>query len=209
VVDRGAARGDLPSAVAAAVAGGVDEVQIRERQLEGRPLLALADAIAAAARSGAERAGRPVRVLVNRRADVALAIGADGLHLGFDAVDPATARRLLGAGARIGVSVHSAPEAAAVAAAAPGGPGADYLHLAPVFAPLSKESGRAPLGLGELSAAARCGVPVLAQGGIDAGNAREVCRAGAAGVAVTGALLGADDPGRAAAALRAALDARP
>ncbi len=199
VVDRATARGDLATAVRASVAAGVDVVQVRARELEGAALLAHTDEVAAAAREGARRSGRALRVVVNRRTDVALAAGADGVHLGFDGVEPRDARALLGGDAWIGVSLHDPGEAAAVR-------GASYAHLAPIFAPLSKASGRPPLGLAALSAATGT-LPVLAQGGIDAGNAGNAVAAGAAGVAVTGAILGADDPAAAAAALRAALDA--
>jgi thiamine-phosphate pyrophosphorylase len=185
--------------VAAAVRGGVDWVQVRERELEGAALLAHAEAIAEAARAGARARGGRARVIVNRRADVALALGADGVHLGFDAMDPAAARRLLGPDALVGVSCHAADEVRAAR-------GASYAQLAPIFAPLSKRASRPPLGLAELGRAAG-GVPVLAQGGIEAERAGAAVAAGAAGVAVTGAILLADDPERAAAELRSALDA--
>ena len=77
MVDRRCARGEASAAVEAAVRGGVDWVQVRERELEGRALLEFADAVAAAARRGARERGTTARVLVNRRADVALAIEAD------------------------------------------------------------------------------------------------------------------------------------
>jgi thiamine-phosphate pyrophosphorylase len=187
--------------VAAAVGAGVDWVQLRERDLRGRELLELADAVGAAARRAARERDRPVRILVNRRVDVALAMEADGVHLGFDAVGPETARRLLGPAALIGVSTHAAE---AVRTARDGG--ASYVHFAPVFPPLSKSPSRPPLGIAGLAAVAAAGVPVLAQGGIEAGNAAEAVSAGAAGVAVTGAILLAPDPAAAAAALRSALD---
>ncbi|MCG8591609.1 MAG: thiamine phosphate synthase, partial [Proteobacteria bacterium] len=191
--------GEEPAAaVAAAVAGGVDWVQVRERAPPGCEWLDFARAIAEAARAAAP--GR-VRVLVNRRLDVAQAVAADGAHLGFDAVGVADARCLLGADATIGVSCHSAEEAREAAAA-----GASYVHLAPIFEPLSKAASRAPLGLEGLAAAARCGVPVLAQGGLTAERAGASLRAGAAGIAVTGAILGTPDPGARAAELRRALD---
>ena len=82
-----------------------------------------------------------------------------------------------------------------------------YAQLAPIFPPLSKDVARPSLGLPGLRAAADRGLPVLAQGGIDISNVRAVCAAGAAGVAVTGAILMADDPAAATAALRGALDA--
>jgi len=193
---------DAPAAsVAAAVAGGADWVQLRERALPARELLAWADAVSAAARAAAGRERR-VRILVNRRVDVALAAEADGVHLGFDAMAAAQARALLGAGRLVGVSAHAAAELAAAAAE-----GADYAHLAPIFAPFSKAPERPALGLAALAASRDAGLPVLAQGGIDAARAADAVRAGAAGVAVTGAVLGAADPGAAARALRAALDA--
>jgi thiamine-phosphate pyrophosphorylase len=197
VTDRDACRGDLAEAVARAVRGGVDWVQVRDRSLAGAELLALVERVGRAARDAA--AGRALRLIVNRRVDVALACAADGVHLGFDAMDAASARALLGPRACIGVSVHAPGEVPA-----PGD--ASYAQLAPIFAPRSKPTSRAPLGLGALAAAAARGLPLLAQGGVDADNAGDLLRHGAAGVAVTGAILGAQDPGAAAAALRLALD---
>lgn len=184
--------------VAAAVRAGVDWVQVRERELAGAELLAHAEAIAAAAREGARARGGRARVIVNRRVDVALAIGADGVHLGFDAMDAAAAREILGPEALVGVSCHSAQEVRTAR-------DASYALLAPILAPLSKPASRPPLGLAALRSAAG-GPPVLAQGGIDARTAAAAVAAGAAGVAVTGAILLAPDPERAAAQIRRALD---
>jgi thiamine-phosphate pyrophosphorylase len=197
VTDRRLAAGPLEDVVEAVVAAGVDWVQIRERDLDGADLVALCDRVVAAAHGANPNA----RVLVNRRVDVALAARADGAHLGFDALPVATARALLGGTATLGVATHAPEEAAAAAR-----DGADYAHLAPIFAPLSKPAERAPLGL---DAIARCrgALPILAQGGIEPHNATAAVRAGAAGVAVTGAILAANDPAEAARALRAALDA--
>ena len=183
------------------MAGGVDWLQLRDRSLSGRALLAWVDAASAAARA-AVGPGRRVAILVNRRIDVALAAGTDGVHLGFDALGPEEARALLGPGRLVGVSAHAPAELAAAAAA-----GADYAHLAPIFAPFSKPAERPALGLEVLAEAARdAALPVLAQGGIDATRAAAAVRAGAAGVAVTGIVLGAPDPRAAARALREALD---
>lgn len=200
VTDRRLARVPLDEAVAAAVFGGVDWVQLRERDLEGRALLELAAHVVAAARDAARRRGGTVRVLINRRIDIALAVDADGVHLGFDAMSVASARSLLGAERLIGVSAHEPDEVRAAAAA-----GANYAHLAPIFAPLSKPLERTPLGIAAI-AACEGAIPLLAQGGIGASNAAQAVRAGAAGVAVTGALLAVADPGAAAQALRATLD---
>lgn len=198
--DRRVSRLPLLEAVRAAVAAGVDWVQVRERELDGGPLLELARQLAAAARDGARQREGEVRVLVNRRIDVALALPADGAHLGFDAMPVAAARELLGGDALLGMAIHRPAEAKAAPA------GLDYLHLAPVHAPLSKPAAGPPLGTAALREASKSGLPVLAQGGIDAANAAQAVACGAAGVAVTGAILAAADPGQAAAALRAALD---
>ena len=203
MLDRALLRGDAAAAVEAAVRGGVDWVQVRERALTDAALLALADAVAHAARRGSRGRAAPARVVINRRADVALAVEADGVHLGFDAMDVADARRLLGDTALVGISAH-APDALDALDAAPG---LSYAHLAPIFPPLSKAATRPALGLAALAAAAGRGIPLLAQGGLDCHNAHSAIEAGAAGVAVTGAILMADDPGAAARALREALDA--
>ena len=183
------------------MAAGVDWVQVRERELDGRPLLLLAQELAEAALDGARRRGGEVKLLVNRRVDVAWALSADGVHLGFDAMPVAAARELLGGKALLGMATHTAAEAAAAAHLGP-----DYVQLAPIHPPLSKAVERAPLGTNALRRAAKEAPPILAQGGIVADNAAEAIAAGAAGVAVTGAILGAQDPGGAARALRTALD---
>jgi thiamine-phosphate diphosphorylase len=193
-----AARRPLLEALAAAGAAGVDWVQVRERTLEGAALLDHAEAVARACREGAAQ----VRILVNRRADVVLAAGLDGVHLGFDAMPAAAARALLGEAALVGAATHAPDEVEAAAAEG----ACSHVHLAPIFDPASKAATRAPLGLGALRAACAAGLPVLAQGGVDPERAAACVKAGAAGVAVTGAILGSDDPGAAAAALRRALD---
>jgi len=244
VVDRTAARGDLLRCVEAAVGAGVDWVQVRDRELGGADLLAHAEAIRGVAHSAAARRGGRVRIFVNRRLDVALALGADGVQLGFDAVDPKTARRLLELGCTSGPArvADSAGEVSARAGVAAGAtesaseasgrgktatrawigisahhpdeiraapPEADFAQLAPISRPLSKPSARPTLGVRAVEEAARYAVPVIAQGGITARNASEIAAAGAAGIAVTGAILGAPDPARATLALRAALDGAP
>ena len=196
MTDATSAQKPLSEEVAEAVAGGVDWVQVRDRGLGGAALMQRVAEI----REAALRVRSDVRVLVNRRADVALAVSADGVHLGFDALEPGDVRELPRRWALIGVSCHSPAEVAAAHAA-----GADYAHLAPIFDPLSKARERPALGLAALRKAAACDLPVLAQGGIHADNAAQALEAGAAGVAVTGALLGASDPRAAAERLRRAL----
>jgi thiamine-phosphate pyrophosphorylase len=230
VVDRGAVRGDLMRCIAVAVGAGVDWVQIRERDLEGAALLAHAEEIHRAARQAAAQRGGHVEIFVNRRIDIALVLGANGVQLGFDAVDPQTARRLLGtdaqfgsnvrtggsnvrtggsnektgeANVKIGISAHHPDEICA----AP--PEVDCAQLAPIFQPLSKPHAGPYLGVRAVAEAARYDIPVIAQGGITPANATAIAAAGAAGIAVTGAILSAPDPARATRALRAALAAAP
>jgi thiamine-phosphate pyrophosphorylase len=223
VVDRATCLLPAADAVREAVRGGVDWVQIRERELEGGELLAWSESLTRAAIEGASDGGHAVAVVVNKRVDIALALAryeaVRGVHLGFDAVAPPDARGLLGAGAWIGVSTHSPDEVAQLARSGssrsgasrsgPSGSGeVSYAHLAPIFSPLSKAASRPPLGLAMLAQASRSGLAVLAQGGIEPGNARLAVDAGAAGIAVTGSILQSRDPRAAARSLRAALDGR-
>lgn len=193
VTDRVLAGGPegLVRAIAAAVEGGADAVQLRERGLPDDELLVLARRLREAT------AGRAL-LLVNGRLDVALAVGADGLHLPEAA--PAVPRPR--PGFLLGRSVHSL-EAARRAEAE----GADYLIAGPVYATRS-HPGAPAAGLGlirEIAGAVR--PPVLAIGGVNAGRAGEVVEAGAAGVAVISAVLGDPSPREAARCLREALEA--
>ncbi|MDE0886978.1 MAG: thiamine phosphate synthase [Myxococcota bacterium] len=196
VVDADSTRGERGLAVAEACAEGVDWLQLRERDLEGAAWLGWATALGARVRARAPN----TRIIVNRRLDFALALGAEGVHLGSNAVPPEEARALLGEGALVGVSTHAIGEIRGLSQAA------DYVHLAPVHAPNSKVATRPELGLGPLALACTGEMPVIAQGGMDARRSPEALRSGAAGVAVTGAILAAASPARAAAELRAALD---
>lgn len=197
VVDRMACRLPLLEAVAAAVSGGIDWIQLRDRSLGGAEWISWAQEITQTARGI-----RPdVGIVVNRRLDVALAVAAEGAHLGFDAVAPVTARALLGSRAWIGASVHTLEEVRAA-----GEQDLDYVHLAPIFDPISKPRQRPALGMEVLRAACDQGVPVIAQGGVGRDLCREVVSAGARGIAVTGAILGSSRPEEATAGLRAELD---
>jgi thiamine-phosphate pyrophosphorylase len=138
---------------------------------------------------------------VNDRADVALAAGADGVHLPSAGIPPADARRLLGPAALVGVSCHSTAD---VARARDGG--ASFATFGPLHDTPSKRAFGPPVGLAALREAARLGLPLVALGGVDAARAPEALRAGAAGVAVIRAWLEVPD---AAAAVRALLAAAP
>ncbi len=150
---------------------GVDWIQIREKDLDARSLAALVQE-ALLRCSGA-------KVIVNSRADVALACGAAGLHLPADSPPPSAWRPICPPGFLIGVSCHTVEE---LVEAERGG--ADYALFAPVFRPLSKDDPRAPHGLEVLRrACSSVRIPVLALGGITAENAGSCLDAGAAGVA--------------------------
>jgi len=179
-------------AVASAVAGGVTAVQMRERGLATRELLALATELRAITRDGG------ARLVVNDRVDVALAAGADGVQLGFRSMTPADVRRVAGDALAIGRSVHDLEEVRAACAE-----GADWLIFGPVHATPSKVGLVAPAGVEGLRAAvaAAGSVPVVAIGGLDSSNAAAARAAGAAGVAAIRAILAGDDPAASARAM--------
>jgi thiamine-phosphate pyrophosphorylase len=171
----------LVTAARAAARAGVDLVQVRERGLEDRSLLALAEGVRDAI------AGTGARMLVNDRVDVALAAAADGVHLPGSAAACSRIRSMVPDGFLVGRSVHSLGEAIAAA----GDGGCDYLVFGTVFESRSKAASHAVAGLdalAEVCAAVR--LPVLAIGGITAERVPDVVRAGAAGVAAIG-LFGA------------------
>ena len=148
--------------------------------------------------SEARKAG--AGVLINDRVDVALATGADGVHLAGESLPPATARELLGE-RLLGASVHSLPEALRAAEA-----GVDYVTFGHVYATHSKP-GLPPRGVHELAkVVGSVDLPVLAIGGIDASNVHEVLDTGVSGIAVVSAMLGAPDPGAEARRLRRVLN---
>ncbi|QAY62269.1 thiamine phosphate synthase [Xylanimonas allomyrinae] len=191
--------------VRAAVAGGATAVQLRDPDASTRELAELGAALLAVLRP----AGVPL--VVNDRIDVALAIGADGAHVGQGDLDPVTARRLLGPEAHLGLSVSTTREAAAAAALPPGT--LDLLGVGPVRTTTSKANARPAIGvdgLAAITAAARAAgaPPCVAIGGLRAGDLPALRAAGAVGAAVISAVCGTPDPRAAAAALAAAWQAR-
>jgi thiamine-phosphate pyrophosphorylase len=202
LVDPARAKGrPLADVAAAAARGGATLIQLRDKSGVTRTLVEQATAIKRSL------TGSGVPFLVNDRLDVTLAAGADGVHLGRDDLDPITARRLLGPRAIIGATVRADADVAALA------PGAiDYVCIGGVFATTSKDNPDPPIGVHGLGHLARLvrermpGMPVGAIAGIDEGNAGEVMRAGADGVAVVSAVTAASDPEAAARRLRAVVD---
>lgn len=183
--------------IAAAIRGGVGIVQLRDHGASAGELLARAQTL--------RRLFPETLLLVNDRVDVALAAGADGVQLGAGALPVAAARRLLGAAALVGRSVHAAAEARVAAAE-----GADFLILGTIY-PTATHPGGAPEGPALLkTVAAGLPLPLYAIGGITAANAAGCLRHGAHGVAVIRAISAAPDAEAAARQLRAAIDrARP
>ena len=164
-------RADPVAQARLAVEAGIDLIQVRERDLDGRSLCALVRAVLDVAR------GSCTRIVVNDRVDVAVAAGADGVHLRSDSFPVAEARRLLPRRLLIGRSVHSPAEAKAAR-------DADYLVAGTMFASTSKPEATALLGIDGLRAIVRAAdAPVLAIGGITLARLDHVAAAGAAGIA--------------------------
>ena len=184
----------LATVLTAAAAGGVDVVQLREKDLDDEALLARARA----ARTLCDELG--LLLIVNDRPEVALRAGADGVHLGQDDEPVGAARERLGPELLIGLSTHSPAQIDAAGEV-------DYIGVGPVHATPTKP-GRPAVGLALVRHAAdHARVPFFAIGGIDADNAGAVIAAGARRIAVVRAIAGAPDPRAAAQHLRDVLDA--
>lgn len=183
------AQGDLPDFLDAVLAGGVDIVQLREKNLEAAEELALLEVFAAACR----RHGK--LLAVNDRADIAIVAGADVLHVGQRDLTPAQARGLVGNDVVVGRSSHSLEQATDAAADSD----VDYFCVGPAW-PTPTKPGRPHTGLDPIRAVAASGTdkPWFAIGGIDLSNLAEVLAAGARRVVVVRAITEASDPGAAA-----------
>ncbi len=197
VTDRSLSRGRTTvDVVREAVAGGATCVQLREKHARTLDFLEEARALSVLLRA------QHVPLLINDRVDIALAVGADGVHLGQQDMPIADARRLGPPSWIIGVSAESIEDAIRAEKE-----GADYIGVSPVFATPTKTDTALPLGLEGLCAMrAAVRIPLVAIGGIQLHNAREVIRAGADGLAVVSAIVSADSPREAAAALRREID---
>jgi len=191
-------QGDLAKFLDAALGGGVDVVQLRQKGLEAAHEMALLDAF----RRACDRHG--ALLAVNDRADIARAVGADVLHLGQDDLPVAAARQIVGQETLIGLSTHSAGQAAAASATAD----VDYFCAGPVWPTPTKPGRPAPgLGLVRYAAALDAAVPWFAIGGISAGTIAAVLDAGARRVVVVRAITEAAAPADAAAELAGLLRA--
>ncbi len=181
----------LEEVVQQAIAGGVDCVQLREKHLSTRAFLEQASSL--------KQLMRPtgVPLIINDRVDVAWAVGADGVHLGQEDMPVSIARKLLGPGAIIGLSVETWEDVEN----AEGMP-INYLGVSPVFSTPTKTDTRGAWGLeglGRIKSYSRH--PLIAIGGLNQSNIADVVRAGADGIAVVSAVCSADDPTGAAQGL--------
>ena len=171
-----------------ALEGGAGMVQLRRKSASGQQLFEWALRIQELCRE------QEALFIVNDRVDIALAMHADGVHLGQQDMPAAAARALLGPAAMIGVSVSCAEEAIKAAA-----DGASYIGVGHIFPTFSKDKASPPLGTAAIKPIRNAAqLPVIAIGGIDLDNADDVIRAGASGIAVISAVSDSDDPAAAA-----------
>ena len=198
VMDHDLSRGrDMLTVAAAALDGGATVIQLRDKAASTRALIEEGLALRALTRE------RGALLIVNDRVDVALAVEADGAHVGQDDMPAALVRRLLGPGRILGVSAGTLEEAQRAVT-----DGADYLGIAPIFPTQSKADAGPATGADLLTQIARSvSLPLIAIGGIAEGNVAEVIRARASGIAVISAVVHAEDIASAARRLRHIVDA--
>ncbi|MFH1965878.1 MAG: thiamine phosphate synthase [Acidobacteriota bacterium] len=192
VTDRNLSLGrPIEDVVLAAVRGGVTCVQLREKECSAGEFLNLA------LRLKSELKGRGVPLIINDRLDVALAAGADGVHLGQSDIPLQMAKRISAGRLLIGISASSVEDAIRAEAG-----GADYVGISPVFSTPTKTDTADPQGLdGVRKIRQAVKIPIVGIGGLNASNAGQVIRSGADGVAVVSAIVSAPDPEKAARAL--------
>jgi thiamine-phosphate pyrophosphorylase len=189
---RAAGERSILDVVRAAIAGGATVVQLREKEATTREMVRLGEALHEITRP----AGVPL--IVNDRLDVALAIDAEGVHVGQDDMPATITRQLVGPDRILGVSAATVEEARQAER-----DGADYLGVGDVYGTPSKPDAGLPIGVQGLAEVARAvSIPVVAIGGITLANAAAVIQAGAMGVSVISAIVGAADPEAAAQRLR-------
>jgi thiamine-phosphate pyrophosphorylase len=196
-------RPDLDRFVGQCIAGGVDVVQLRDKDLDDAALVGRASVVQR------ECAATGVPFILNDRPDLAAAMGADGVHVGQDDVAADTARAVVGPDAIVGLSTHAPVELATALGTATDGHRApvNYLSAGPVV-PTPTKPGRPGTGTGYVTEAAhRSPWPVWVTGGVDPDSIPGLVRAGARHFVVVRWLTGADDPERSARALRGAIDA--
>ncbi len=183
ITDRMQTKLPLPEAVRLALKGGVRAIQVREKDLSIRELLSLAKELRAIT------SDFHARLFINDRVDVAVAVEADGVHLGHDSMPPAAARKIVGARMLVGVSTHTLAEVSAAEKE-----GADFITFGPVFATPSKLRYGAPVGIEALKTVKeKTAIPAFGLGGIKRKDVKTVMKTGADGIAMISAIFGAED----------------
>lgn len=197
ITDRTLARnGDISTVVREALQGGVKAVQLREKDLSSHELLMLASEL----RELTSCFG--AKLFINDRTDIALAVGADGVHAGKSSLPLPQIRKLLGPSRLIGYSAHSVEEALLAEAA-----GADFLTFGPVYFTPSKAVYGPPVGIEKLKkVCSALTIPVYALGGITVENVPETINTGTAGIALISAIMAAPDPAAAVTTLLQLID---
>lgn len=186
---------ELPASIEEALRGGVDAVQLRDKDLPEADRLQLARQLRTLTRR------YRARLLINGSVDIALAVDADGVHLGAASQPIDEVRQRLGPDKLIGYSAHQHEELAKAATS-----GADFVTFSPIFFTPSKAAYGAPQGLDRLRTACQaCPLPVFALGGIDLSRVAAIRQAGAHGIAVISTILGSTEPRLAAQTLAATL----
>lgn len=200
ITDRKQVRGaGLCQVIEEALKGGVKAVQLREKDLSGSALYA----VACEMRDLTSRYG--ARFFINDRVDIALAAAADGVHLGVESMPVAAARKILGVEKLIGVSCHDRLSALKAQQ-----DGADFITFGPVYPTPSKARYGEPVGIGKLAEISKAlHIPVFALGGVSLSNVRQVITCGAHGIALISAVIAAEEPAREAAKLLSLLSAPP
>lgn len=175
---------NLSPVIEDALKGGIKAVQLREKDLSGKKLFELTKKIRIRTKK------YNAKLFINDRVDIAIAVDADGVHLGQKSFSAKDARKLLGTKKLIGVSTHSLKEALDAEKH-----GADFITFGPVFYTPSKAGYGKPLGIEKLKEAAKAvNIPVFAIGGIKLNNAKEVMAAGVQGMAMISEIMAAEKP---------------
>ena len=196
ITDRNISKYPLVDTIKEAVSAGVDMVQLREKDISTKEYFELARQIKIICKKYS------ALFIINNRVDIALAVEADGIHLGWQSLPFHVARQLLGKEKIIGISTHSKNEAVSAQEK-----GADYITLGPVFPTASKNGLIAPLGCNNFSDIIKnIQLPVFAIGGIKENNAEEIIKSGANGLAVISALLQSKNIGETTNIMKAKLN---
>jgi thiamine-phosphate pyrophosphorylase len=188
ITDRKVSTKPLPEAVRLALEGGVRAVQLREKDLPVRELLSLAQEL----RGITKEFG--AKLFINDRVDVAVAVHADGVHLGVQSMPPLAVRKVMGDEMLIGVSTHNREEAWSAETQC-----ADFITFGPIFRTPSKKVYGEPVGLNALNSLINhISIPIFALGGVKSGNTYDILQQGAYGISMISGILSAPDIRKAA-----------